>query len=179
MDYKNFSIKISNDIDHKDYDQHLKQLDNMLAQFQDEHFEWCLDYYNSCFWLNLNYKNNGDQRQGYKKWDNDQMSPIVRIVIKNTNGIDSLNKLLNIKYFQSALDIMKTLVTYKDPQYDEDFIVKFNLDDNKLSYVNRDWDNREFKFPLDDFSIFPTLIINAIDFVRNLHNNRNNQNINC
>lgn len=169
MNYKNFSI--DPDINHNDYDQHLNQLDNLLEQFQDERFEWYLelDWDTGCFWLSCCYKNNGDQRQGHPQWKYDYTTPRLTIITKTIK--------FNPNYLQCALSTMKMLISHPQISYEYECLVDFDIDENKICFIDYGTPRNEFWFPLTNLDLVPNLISNTISFNHYINTNRNNQNL--
>lgn len=155
------------------YQNDFEKLDQMLEQYQDQDFDWYLNYNGNRFELVCSYKNHN---QSYHIWKDLWNVPEVIFISSN------INQLANANALQRGLEIMKMIVNHPQIKDEEIIAVKTNFDEQHISLVHNgnanNYDQNRFEFSLIHFDQICNLLSKAIDFSTVLNRNRNDQNAN-
>lgn len=157
------------------YQNDFEKLDQVLEQYQDQDFDWYLNWNSNRFELVCSYKNN-NHNGFYHVWKDIWNIPEVIFIS------DNINQLANANALQRGLEIMKMVVSHPQIKDEEIIVVKTNFDKQHISLVHNsnslNYDQNRFKFSLVHFDQLCDLLSKAIDFSTILNRNRNDQNAN-
>ena len=152
----------------------LEKLDHLLEQYQDQDFDWYLDWNSHSFELVCVYKNN-NHNGSYHVWK--ELWNVPEAIFISSD----LSQLANANYLQSGLEMIKMVVNHPQIKQEEIIVVKTNLDEKQISLVHNGnaslYDQNQFKFFLPNLDHVCDLISKAIDFSTILNSKRNDQDI--
>ena len=151
-----------------------EKLDQILEQYQDQDFDWYLDWNHNSFELVCAYQNN-NHNGSYPVWKEIWNLPEAIFISSN------ISQFANANYLQKGLEMLKMVVSHPKIKQEAIIVIKTKLDKLQISLVHNGnaslYDQNQFKFFLSDFDHGCDLISKAIDFSTILNSNRNDQNI--